>query len=213
MLHFKPGANRSKLGFKDAVLSSFTFLSGYGFRPVRAEPTFVRYEAARPSSGTSMFLNVYHGRGSYELGVEIGLCGQDQATLTLPLLVEWAARDQGGVPGQQTTFQVSTRDGVKRFVPKLAELVQKYAKPFLEGDIKAYQSAAEHVRRGSALYEKHMQLQRVREQAETAWHDKDYEQVVNVYEPFREDLSQSENMRLEYAKKRLRRYAKVPGKH
>jgi hypothetical protein len=213
MLHFKLGAERSKLGFKEAVLSSFTFLRGYGFSPVRAESTFVRYEATRPSSGKSLFLNVYHGRGSYELGVEIGLCDQDQATLTLPLILEWAAREQRKEPGQKAIFQVSTRDGVKRFVPKLAELVQKHAKPFLKGDIKAYQSAAEHVRRGSALYEKDMQLRRVREQAEGAWHGKDYEQVVNVYEPFKEDLSQSENMRLEYAKKRLRHFAKVPGKH
>jgi hypothetical protein len=212
MLHFEPGPDRSKLGFKEAALSSFDFLRRYGFSCVRAEPTFVRYESTQTSSGKRLFVNVYHGRGSYELGVEIGPCDQDQATLTLPLIVEWASGEKRENPDQQTIFQASTREGVNRFVPKLAELVQKYAKPFLKGDINDYQSAAEHVRRGSALYEKDMQLRRVREQADLAWHDKDYAQVVGLYEPFEEDLSRSEGMRLEYAKKQLLRPAEVPGK-
>jgi hypothetical protein len=203
VFHFEPGSDRCKLGFKEAVLASFDFLRSYGFGCVSAEPTLVRYETSGPLSGKDLFVNVYHGRGSYELGVEIGPRDRDQATLALPLIVEWASRQKGESLDQQTIFQASTREGVQQFVPKLAELVQKYATPFLEGDPAAYQSAADSLRRGSALCEKEMQLRRVREQADAAWHDKDYGQVVSLYEPFQEDLTQSEGMRLEYAKKHL----------
>lgn len=210
MFHFEPRSDRWELGFKEAVLASFDFLRKYGFSCVRAEPTFVRYETSALLSTKNLFVNVYHGRGSYELGVEIGPRDRDQASLALPLIVEWASRKKGENLNQQTIFQASTREGVQQFVPKLAELVQKYATLFLEGDPTAYQSAAQHVRRDSALCEKEIQLRRVREQAEAAWHDKDYAQVVGLYEPFQEDLSRSEGMRLEYAKKQVLHHRKVP---
>jgi hypothetical protein len=52
--------------FKDAVLSNFEFLHTYGLKPVEEDVTFVRYES------DAAFVNVYHGRGSFEIGVEIG---------------------------------------------------------------------------------------------------------------------------------------------
>lgn len=48
------------------MLSSFDFLRAYGLKPVEEDVTFVRYES------DAMFVNVYHGRGSFEIGVEIG---------------------------------------------------------------------------------------------------------------------------------------------
>jgi hypothetical protein len=67
MLHkFEPGKDRWKLGFKEAVLKNFAFLVSNGFKAVRQDVTFVRYESQ------VAFVNIYHGRGSFEVGVEIG---------------------------------------------------------------------------------------------------------------------------------------------
>ena len=61
-----PGKDRWQLVFKDAVLSNFGFLRAYGLKHVEEDVTFVRYES------DAVFTNVYHGRGSFEIGVEIG---------------------------------------------------------------------------------------------------------------------------------------------
>jgi hypothetical protein len=65
-LHIDPNPERERLAFKDAVMSGFRFFDDLGFRPAKQEMTFVRYESA------DVFVNVYHGRASFELGVEIG---------------------------------------------------------------------------------------------------------------------------------------------
>lgn len=62
----EPGSGRSELGFVQAVRSSFAFLEKVGLQVVREESTLVRFESC------NRFVNVFHGRGSYELGVDFG---------------------------------------------------------------------------------------------------------------------------------------------
>src|SRR6266508_1197859 len=58
---------RESLGFAPAATQAFSFLvERLGFRLAKQEPTFVRYESK------SVFVNIYHGRSSYEIGVEVG---------------------------------------------------------------------------------------------------------------------------------------------
>lgn len=53
--------------FAIEVLYHFHFLiNDYKFKRLEANRTFVRYESKY------IFVNIYHGRRSYELGVEIG---------------------------------------------------------------------------------------------------------------------------------------------
>jgi hypothetical protein len=205
MFHFQPSPGRWRLGFKEAVLKSFRFLYRYGFRCVRAESTFVRYETIRLFSRKRLFVNVYHGRGSYEMGVEIGPSDHEKQAVTLPEIVRFAGSEEAEGFGQHRVFQVSSREGVQEFVPKLAGLVRKYAQPFLRGDPEAFGAAAERSRRASARYLRDIELGRMREKGDAAWHAKDYERVINLYERFLEDLTRSEGMRLEYAKKQVLR--------
>ncbi|MGH8590336.1 MAG: hypothetical protein ACREXX_13715, partial [Gammaproteobacteria bacterium] len=60
--------NRAELRFVEEAQTAFHFLvEELGFRLVKCEPpTFVRYESNK------LFVNVYHGRLSYEIDVEIG---------------------------------------------------------------------------------------------------------------------------------------------
>lgn len=57
--------DRSLLHFPEEVKHRFAYLEGLGFRDVRTEPTFVRYES--PATA----INIYQGRQSYEIGLEI----------------------------------------------------------------------------------------------------------------------------------------------
>jgi hypothetical protein len=96
-------------------------------------------------------------------------------------------------------FQVSSREGVQEFVPKLAALVKKYAAPFLRGDRTAFDSAFEIRSERAKNYAKEVNLRSVRGKTEAAWHAKDYAQVVELYGPVREDLTEVEAKKLAYA--------------
>jgi hypothetical protein len=197
MLNADPGPEREQLGFRDAVLSSFGFLRSYGLSPVEEKSTFVRYESQ------VVFVNVYHGRASYELGVEIGRLSEPKDKVTLHEIIAWAGTEQTEGLGQHTAFQVSSREGVKQFVPQLAELVKKYADPFLHGEAVAYESVKALRSERTSDYVKQVRFRDTRKKVEAAWQQKDYAQVVELLASIREDLSQSEVMKLAYAEKQI----------
>lgn len=210
MFNFEPAPNRGELGFKEVVLKNFRFLHRYRFRCVRADSTLVRYETLWPLSRKRLFVNVYHGRGSYEMGVEIGPSEQERETVRLPEMVRWAGASEVDELGQHIMFQTSSREGVQKLVPKMADIVRRYGAPFLRGERRAYSGILEKRRRSSLRSEREMALRRARDNADVAWHAKDFEQVVRLYQPFQEDLMESERMRLNYARKRVQRPVRAP---
>lgn len=197
MLSKEPSPEREKLGFKDAVLSSFKFLGEHGLRPVEEKMTFVRYESSE------VFVNIYHGRASFELGVEVGRLAEPDEKVTLYDIVAEAGADKAEGFGQHVVFQVSSREGVQEFVPKLAHLVQKYGTPFLKADASAYSAVHEARSRGAVEYEKQVNLRDVRKKVEAAWHAKDYTQVVELYGPVRKELTEVEAKKLAYAEQQV----------
>ena len=67
MLRSESPVERASLGFLEAATSEFMFLvEEFAFSCVKRDVTFVRYESK------NVFVNIYHGRSSFELNVEIG---------------------------------------------------------------------------------------------------------------------------------------------
>ena len=197
MLHIDPNPERAKLDFKDTVLSDFRFLCDFNFRPVKEDPTFVRYESPE------VFVNIYHGRASFELGVEIGRLNEPDEKVTLFEIIAYAGAEKAEGLGQHVTFQVSTREGVREFVPKLARLIHKYGMPFLKPSSIAYRDAHDFRVKAGAEYEKQVNLADMRRRAENAWHSKDYLQVIELYRPIGTDLTEVETKRLAYAEQQI----------
>jgi hypothetical protein len=200
MLNKEPGPGRVLLGFQNAVLSNFRFLENFGLRTVQENVTFVRYESSE------IFVNVYHGRASYELGVGIGRLkgpNADKEKLSIDGIVDWAGAYKAEGFGQHVMFQVGTREGVGEFVPKLASLVKKYAIPLLRNDANAWGAALELQAHRWAEYVKETNLKSVRNKAEEAWHAKDYAQLVDLYGPIRGELTQVEAKKLAYAEQQI----------
>jgi hypothetical protein len=188
---------RLQLGFEEAVLGSFEFLLPYGLKPVERNATFVRYESKQ------LFVNVYHGRASFEIGVEIGsrnhtLKYQLSYIVHLAGTSAWEAEGFGRV----TMFQVSSREGVQRFVPKVAELLKKYGNPFFQGDAAFYDGLEEADRLASVEYTRRQRLEGVRKKANAAWSEKDLPRVAELYRTMRDQLTEIETKRLAYAEKK-----------
>lgn len=198
MFNNEAGKDRWQLGFKDTVLSSFGFLRTYGLRPVEEDATFVRYES------DSVFVNIYHGRGSFEIGVEIGRLDRTEK-YGLDYIVSWSGKQAWEAEGfgRGTMFQVSSREGVQNIVPKVAELVKKYGEPFLSGRPAFYAELGKANERASVAYEREQMLTRIRREAENAWTAKDLGRVAELLQPVRTDLTDVETKRLAYAEKHV----------
>jgi hypothetical protein len=191
------GVNREQLGFAKAVLGSFDFLRTYGLKPVEGSATFVRFESR------DVFANVYHGRASYEIGVEVGIKARNEK-YGLDYIVSRAGAWEAEGFGRGTIFQVRSPEGVQRILVRVAELLKKYGTPFLEGDAGFYGQLDEANRRASAEYTKRQFVEGIRKQANAAWVEKSFSRVVELYQSIREDLTAIEAKRLAYAQKQSR---------
>lgn len=200
MLRVEPGPNRWKLGFREVVLSNFGFLAGYGFRPVREDVTLVRYESGRA------FINIYHGRLSNEIGIEVGRLDRAEK-YGLGYLVSWAGREAWKSEGfgRHTMFQVSTPDGVRRFVPKVADLVRKYGEPFLRAEPDFYAALDAENARWAGSYEQRQRVEDARRAGEAARMAKDYAAMVQAYASIEPELTALERERLAYARTKEKR--------
>lgn len=192
-----PGPDRWRLQFPEAVKSHFRFLREYGFRMEREEVTLVRF-CSKVAAVT-----VYHGRGSFEIGIEferIGAPGEKYGLQDALLLAQRGGKIEEIPRGG---FQTSTPEGVETLVKRMASLVEAYADLLLKGDPLTYEELRVQRTREAAAYTKEVRDQATRKQLDEAWHDNDYEAVVRLYNQIQGRLSPSEFMKLEYAKKQF----------
>jgi hypothetical protein len=200
----RPGPERGRLGFAAAVSREFGFLLGLGFHLVELNDTFARYE------GDHRYIQVFHGRGSYELGVEIGhWVDVDGVTHeeAFPLRDVVALRCDPVEVGYGGTSATSA-ELVDRFIRKLAGWTREFAGPLLTDGDELFDELKE---RNAARYEAETDQWRasqLRTQADAAWRRKDFGTVVNAYSEIEKELSTvelraSERGRLRYARRAL----------
>jgi len=189
-------ADRHSLGFAESVKNAFSFLAA-NFHVAEAAATFVRYESDK------MFLNVYHGRQSYEVGVEVGCLHDAEAyRYRLPEVLGaflGEARHQNDY-----YFQASDRDGVRRCVEAAASLVEQHYGAVLEADPFALKRVKTFTSERNDEYTREVVQQPTRDSAERAWQEKDYPTVAQLYGSIRSDLTPVERKRMEYAEKQIR---------
>jgi hypothetical protein len=197
-MKMEQGGHRGTLGFAEAVISAFRFLvDDFSFACVKQDVTFVRFQS------NVVFVNVYHGRISFELNVEIGELTIGQAHPEVSFTIGEILHLVN--PKEATNYrpyQVHTGESVKKFVSELARLVKEYAIPALIGDHVFFQRVADVQAKTSNAYMKELHLNRTRPMVETAWHQKNYPRVIELYDSMLEDLTPAEAKRLAFAKKK-----------
>lgn len=198
MLKAQAGNERASLGFREAVIAAFSFLvDDFCFSCVSQYVTYVRYES------DSVFLNVYHGRSSFELNVEIGERVNKRDMSENPFTIgEILKLVNPGEAKEYRPYQASKAESVKKCVDELAHLVKTYANMALCGDHAFFQEVSGIRRQSSDELLRMWELNRVRREVETAWRDKNFRRVVEIYEPVEKDLTPAEVRKLEYAKKK-----------
>ena len=135
-VRFEIHPDRWQLGFVPAVHEAFSFLEDRGFRIVEESPVRVVYRSP------AVEVRVWHGRGSYELGLSLGLreAGQDPAEwFPIPTIAEAA-----GAPHDPrlARLQCSTAAAVPSCVERLAGLLWDYEGGALQAEEAAFAGAA-----------------------------------------------------------------------
>ena len=147
-----------------------------------------------------VFVNVLYGPPGYEIYFSFGRRGIDDR----PDQKSFNSGDLSYLHevDEKWVFPAYSYDSLRKYLPKLAELLKKYGKACLVGESSVYErmlvEREEHLRRSHRKQE----LAHARTAARTAWKMKKYAEVVRLFEPFLEELTKSERKKIEYCRNR-----------
>jgi hypothetical protein len=183
--------NYPKSPFSSAVRQRFHFLETLGYQQTELADSYVRYERG------SMAVEIYQGRQSYELGVNLIHNG---VSYSLEELLELHRAHGGNTMFEP--FAATDQHGIEIGVDRLAAMLQSCIQCVLTGDTRTYRELdqrREAARRSLAL---DVLAEQLRPKAEFAFRAKDYRRAAELYDQIRERLSPSELRKLEVAKDR-----------
>ncbi len=187
--HTEPG----RLGFVTFVLSALDFLVDRGFRVVRIEETLVRFESE------TVYIQIFHGRYSFTLGVELGRLSVADEIFTLADAVDALCPSRS----KEAQFQASNKEALGRGVSIFADLIRDCCTEVLNADSEAFKRVDDLTskeRRAATLI---AQYGATRDKAVRAWEEKDYPEAYRLYSEMHEALTIPEKRRLEYLRSRL----------
>ncbi|MBI2837241.1 MAG: hypothetical protein HYX75_02940 [Acidobacteria bacterium] len=190
--------DRRNLGFAQKVRTLFDPLAAkHDFRCVSENVTLVRYESKL------LYLNVYHGRSSYELGIEIDRVGGESESEHGFTLSELLQAQDPAKGAQFRYYTARTREAVDRGVELLFELFKECAGEALGGSGAYFTRLREQRERWKQDYAQNVLASQVRPQAKEAFRRGDFGESVRLYESIRESLTSTERKKLEFARRKL----------
>jgi hypothetical protein len=114
--------DRENLNFASQVLLTFDFLQEHGFLRFDESPTIVRYRKG------DLQLNIFHGRRSYEIGLEIG---KGNSLFSLREIIRISDKQAADA---YFRCVARTLEVVSKGINQLSELLKKYGQRTLDGD-------------------------------------------------------------------------------
>jgi len=187
--------NRPMLEFAEVAQEAFHFLSDYGFRLRSSEVTIVRSASGR------VFVNVSHGRSSYEIGIEIGLMSRERGDAhgySMSELIRLNNHEEGE---RFRNFMATTPGEVKVGVQKLAEQLLKYGDRALRGDEMFFDELERQRQEWASSFAADVAYRQVSPKAAEAFRQQEYRKAAELYESVRGELTPAELKKLGYAKK------------
>lgn len=188
--------DRSLLRFAEEVKDHFSILETLGFRCTRSELTFVRFESPW------MRIHVYHGRRSFEIGLEIESALSPTDAYSISEILRLVDPKQAE---HYRNYATHTAQGVAKGVRQLAELFQRCIAAGYLDDNQLFSRLKVQREELGKQYALETQLVQARRKAEAAWRAKDYAAVVKALKPLRAALTATEIGKLEFAEKQCGR--------
>lgn len=182
-------ANRKqgRLGFIELALRAFTFLLRTGFSVVRREPTRLVFES------DEVFVNVYHGRSSYQVGLEIGRLEDGDKYSLHEILAAVAPTEE-----ERARCQTSDPEVLGRCLSSIADVVARTCGSLLAGDAGAFENlgAAVAPRRKAVTLD--AEFGAILDRADQAWEAKELGRAQELYQKAMPALDETRRRRLTY---------------
>ena len=176
--------DRSSLNFEEKTRKAFVFLNDLGFFEVEALPTLVRYQKG------SVEVNVYHGRQSYEIGMDITAFGTRYPISAIIRVADPEAF-------KHFHYTVATvSEGVIAGLEELSLLMKRYGRKALEGDSQFFSTLEKQQKLWAEEYALDVLTRQLRPQADESFRRKDYSAAAELYSRIRERLSPAELKKL-----------------
>ena len=181
---------RARLDFENIVRKQFSFLAEFGFSEVEAGPSLVRYCKGR------LGLDVYHGRRSYEIGVEL-LRGRECFSVGLAVgVVDPDAYRKYRLPA------ATTKSALVVSVEKQACIVRRYAEPALRGNRRFFRQLRDLGEENARQLAIDSLVFQVRPKAAEAFRERRFADAVGLYERIGDHLTVAERAKLKAARRR-----------
>jgi len=186
--------NRS-FGFQGMVVEVFKWIELYGYRIYGEDSTIVQYK------GSLGYVNVYHGRYSYEVGVEISPPGEgDMVTYSMSELIR--LKDNILAITYRNPIAI-TPQTLEAFLADQSQRLKIYGQQIFAGDSAIWHELKHQRQQWSEEYAMNVLLSQVRPEAERSFRDHDYKRVVKLFSVVENRLSPTECKKLKYAREKL----------
>ena len=185
--------DRVHLNFENVAKTTFAFLNDLGFSLVESQLTLVRYQSG------DVEISVFHGRRSYEIGVDISYVGTRYALAEIVRVADPDAAKRYG------HAMASTAEGVVVGLVELGSLLKRYGTLALQGDPQFFSILEEKRKVWADEYWIDGLARQVRPQADDAFHRGDYAKAAELYARIRSCLSPAEVKKLALAEERSKR--------
>ena len=186
-------ADRS--GFLTAARHAFAFLPGLGFFETSRAPSCIRF------SNSTAYVQIFHGRGSHQLGVEFGRFDRgDAGSVDMASALELFAPERA----KDALFQTGTPSGIERGLRRLAGLVESECGPLLGPAGAPFDRVYAHVIAKRVESTNEAQYHRVRTEAAGAWVAKEFARALELYGRMEVALTPQERRRLDFLLRRSR---------
>jgi len=176
--------------FLQIVEREFGFLPIYGFAKEEEAPTLARYRHG------NVTLNVYCGRQSFEIGLELLYQGHSFSLGEIIRLSDPAAAAAYRNP---VAFAFK---GLEPAIAGVAERLRRYGVPALRAEPAFFAALRSQQLAWSKAYELEVLIEQTRPKAEAAFREGRYQDAARLYEKIEDSLNQVEQKKLEMSRKR-----------
>ena len=187
--------DRARLGFAETVAAKFGFLASEYGMTMAAEPTIVR------CAGNGVLVNIWHGRQSYEIGLDIGRVGGTGRNHLFHMVDLLAAADGHEKAADYHSYAATTKESVEAGLAQMALDLQRCGVTALRGKRSTFEQMSELQRERARRFADKVNGRQVRADAAEAWTLHNFGKVAALLGSIEPLLSAAELGRLEYARK------------
>ena len=185
------GRERNRLNFAHLVTQRFGFLSAFGFAVSESLPTIVRYRNG------DLELNLYHGRQSFEVGLQVEH-GDDCFSMS-----ELIRSSDPAIAEQYRNPMATTPDGLEAALDRLADLLRQYGEPALRNDPQFFSALRKQKTSWAEEYALDVLVEQTRPKADAAFRAGRYQEAADLYGKIAPRLTETEQKKLAAARKRI----------